>query len=236
MFRVIPAIDIKDGKCVQLRQGKEDDVIFENDSPVDIAGMWVERGAKVLHVIDLSGSFQGRLVHEDLILKIAELAEVQVGGGIRSAEIAERLLDNDVDRVIIGTIAIEKSDDVRELAERYPGRVMIAIDSKGGRVVVRGWKENTCLLPVEVAEIYQDCDVSFLFTNVDVEGLMSGIDENAVKSVVGSIDKPVIVSGGVSSAEDVLKVKKAGAAGVVIGSAIYTGKINYEELISLEED
>ncbi len=236
MFRVIPAVDIKDGKCVQLRQGKEEDIIFESDSPVDIAKMWVEKGAKVLHVIDLSGSFQGRLVHEDLILRIAELAEVQVGGGIRSIEVAERLLDNGVNRVILGTIAIEKSDEVKDLAERYPKRVVIAIDSKGRKVVVKGWKESTCLMPVEVARIYRDCDVGFLFTNVDVEGLMRGIDEGAVREVVESIDRPVIVSGGISGVEDVLKVKRAGAAGAVIGSALYTGKINYEEVISLEED
>jgi len=236
MFRIIPAVDIKDGKCVQLRQGKEEDVIFEKDDPIETAKMWVEKGAKILHVIDLSGSFRGRLIHEDIILKIAEMAEIQVGGGIRSIETAENLLKKGVDRVILGTIAIERSDDVKELAEKYPKRVMIAIDSKGGRVVVKGWKETTCLLPLDVARIYEDYDVSFLFTNVDVEGLMEGIDIEVIENVVGAIDKPVIISGGISDVKDVIEIKRTGAAGVVIGSAIYTGKINYEEIISLEED
>ncbi|WP_456368931.1 1-(5-phosphoribosyl)-5-[(5-phosphoribosylamino)methylideneamino]imidazole-4-carboxamide isomerase [Geoglobus sp.] len=236
MFRVIPAVDIKDGKCVQLRQGKEDDVIFESDDPVNVAEAWVERGAKVLHVVDLSGSFKGRLVHEDLILKISELAEVQVGGGIRSIEVAKRLLDLGVERVIVGTMAIEMSDDVKSLADEYPERVMVAIDSRNGKVVVKGWKENTCLSPLEVMRMYSDFDVSFLFTNVDVEGLMKGIDENAIKLVVDAANRPVIVSGGITGIEDVKKVKNAGAAGVVIGSALYTGKLRLEDVLPLEED
>ncbi len=236
MFRVIPAVDIKDGKCVQLRQGKEDDVIFESDDPVKVAKVWVERGAKVLHVVDLSGSFKGKLTHEDTILKISEFSEVQVGGGIRDTETARRLLDLGVERVIVGTMAIEKSDEVKKLAEEYPGRIVIAIDSRGGKVVVRGWKENTRLSPVEVARIYSDYDVSFLFTNVDVEGLMRGIDENAVRRVVETVSKPVVVSGGITSIEDVKKVKNAGAAGVVIGSALYTGKLRLEDVLPLEED
>ncbi len=236
MFRVIPAVDIKDGRCVQLRQGNEREVIFESDSPVEIAKMWVERGAKVLHVVDLSGSFEGKLRHVDIILRISQLAEVQVGGGIRDPETAERLLKRGVDRIIFGTIAIENSDVVKELAEKYPSRIMIAIDSRGGRVVVKGWKETTCMFPADVARVYGEYDVSFLFTDVDVEGLMKGIDEEAIKKVVSSTERPVYVAGGISSAEDVLKIKRAGAAGAVIGSALYTGKINYEKLISMEED
>lgn len=236
MFRVIPAVDLKDGKCVQLRQGKEDDVIFEDRDPVSVAKSWVKRGARVLHVVDLSGSFRGKLIHENTILEISKFAEVQVGGGIRDAEMAKRLLDLGVERIIVGTMAIEKSDDVKALAEEYPGRIMVAIDSRGGSVVVRGWKVNTCLTPEEVARIYSEHDVSFLYTNVDVEGLMRGIDEDAVRKVVEAIDKPVVVSGGITSVGDVEKVKKAGAAGVIIGSALYTGNLRLEDVLPLEED
>lgn len=236
MFRVIPAVDLKDGKCVQLRQGKEEDVIFESDNPVEIAEKWVEKGAKALHVVDLSGSFQGKLMHEDTILRISELAEVQVGGGIRDTKTARRLLDHGIDRVIVGTMAVERSEEVKELAKEYPGRIMIAIDSKKGNVVVKGWKENTCLSPADVMRMYADSDVSFLFTNVEVEGLMRGIDENAVKQIVETADKPVIVSGGITSVDDVVKIKNSGAAGVVVGSALYTGKLRLDELLPLEED
>lgn len=236
MFRIIPAVDLKDGKCVQLRQGKKEDVIVELEDPVEVAKEWVKRGAKVLHVVDLNGSFEGKLYHEDLILEISKLAEIQVGGGIRDIETAEKLLENGIDRIIVGTMAIEKSDEVKELAERYPWRVVIAIDSRNGKVVTRGWMENTCLTPLDVAGIYSDYEVQFLFTNVDVEGLMKGIDEKAIVDVVSSTKKPVIVSGGVSSIEDIFRIKKAGAVGVVIGSALYTGKINLESALSLEED
>jgi len=235
MFRIVPAVDLKDGKCVQLRQGDEKRVIFESDNPIEIAKKWVEKGARILHVVDLNGSFEGKLVHEDLIFRISRIAEVQVGGGIRDYSTARNLLENGVDRVIVGTMAVENSDDVKRLAEEYPGRVVVAIDSRGGKVVTRGWKSQTCLTPIELSRVYEGYDIIFLYTNVDVEGLMSGIDYEMVREVCQNAGKPVIVSGGFSSVDDVIKAKEAGAIGVVLGSSLYTGKLSIEELLELEE-
>jgi len=235
MFEIIPAVDLKDGKCVQLQQGKASSVIVSIDNPVYVAENWVKKGAEILHVIDLNGAFEGRLYHEDLILKMRETIDVkmQVGGGIRSTEIAEKLLEKGIDRVIIGTLAYEKPRDVISLAKKYPERIMVAIDSRKNRVVVKGWKESTELSPVQFARLYEGYELSFLYTNVDVEGLMKGIDVSSVKEVVENIDLPVYVAGGISSVDDVRAVKSVGAKGVVIGSAIYTGKLDFEELLKM---
>ncbi len=236
MFRVIPAVDIKSGKCVQLQQGDEKRKIIEIDDVVGVAKGWVEKGAKILHLIDLDGSFRGRLVHENLILEISRFVDVQVGGGIRDSKTAENLLNKGIRKVIIGTLAVKNPDEVIKLAEKYPNRIIIAIDSRKGEVVVKGWRESSKLSPLDLAKIYEDCDVEFLYTNVDVEGLMRGVDYSSIKNVVENIGKPVIVAGGVSTAKDVERIKEIGAKGVVIGSALYTGKLNFEDIIKLEEE
>lgn len=234
MFRVIPAVDLKDGKVVRLRQGKENEITFEAENPVEVAKSWVEKGAKVLHVIDLDGAFQGKMRHEDIIAEIASLAEVQVGGGIRDFKVAERLLDLGVERVIFGTLAVEKVEEVREFAESWERRVMIAIDSKKGRVAVKGWKETASLTPIQLAEIYDDLRVSFLYTNIDVEGLVSGIEREKIAEVVKALRNPVYIAGGITSVENIRFIKRSGATGVVIGSALYTKKLKFEEAIRVE--
>ncbi|WP_290597351.1 MULTISPECIES: 1-(5-phosphoribosyl)-5-[(5-phosphoribosylamino)methylideneamino]imidazole-4-carboxamide isomerase [unclassified Archaeoglobus] len=234
MFRVIPAVDLKDGKAVRLRQGREDEVTFEAEDPVEIARRWVEKGARVLHVIDLSGAFQGRLRHEDIIAKIAKMAEVQVGGGVRDFDVAERLFNLGVDRVIFGTLAVKRVEELRKFAEKWEGKVTVAIDSKKGKVAVKGWKETVELTPIQLAKLYDDLNVSFLYTNIDVEGLVSGIDREKIIEIVKSLRNPVYVAGGITSVEDIRFIKRAGAAGVVIGSALYTKKLKFEEAIKVE--
>jgi phosphoribosylformimino-5-aminoimidazole carboxamide ribotide isomerase len=237
MFRVIPAVDIKGRKVVQLVQGMKDRVTFEANNPVGVAKRWVELGARVLHVIDLDGAFEGRLKHESIIAEISKLPiEIQVGGGIRDLNIARRLLEHGVSRVILGTIAVRRVDDVREFAKRFPGRVMIAIDSRKGKVTVEGWTDTLSITPVELGRLYDDLELSFLYTNVDVEGLVSGINTEKIAEVVESLDNPVYVAGGVSTPDDVRYIKRCGAAGVVIGSALYTGKLKFEEVLKIEHE
>jgi len=232
---VIPAVDLKGGKVVRLIQGKRDKVTVELENPLEVAKMWIEKGARVLHVIDLDGAFEGKLFHEDVIIEIANIVETQVGGGIRSLEIAERLLNAGVERVIFGTLAVKNVKAVKRFAEEYPKRVMVAIDSKKGKVVVEGWVKKTELTPIEVAKLYEDCEVSLLYTNVDVEGLVSGVELEKIREVVEGTSLPVYVAGGISSLDDVRAIKRCGAVGVVIGSALYTGKVKLEELLGEEE-
>ncbi len=236
-FEVIPAVDLKDFKCVQLQQGRAERVLVSISDPVKVAVGWMERGAKTLHVVDLSGAFGGNLYHEKIIFEIVKEAKsrdvtIQVGGGIRSAEIAVNLLEKGVDRVILGTLAFENPDVVKALAKKYPERIVVAVDSKEGKVVVKGWKEKTNLSPAEFASIYEGYDILLLYTNVDVEGLMKGVSLRSIRDVVESVNFPVYVAGGISSIDDVLNIKKVGAKGVIIGSALYTGKIVFEELLN----
>ncbi len=236
MFRVIPAVDIKNGKVVRLRQGRENEITFEAENPVRVAKNWIEKGAKVLHVIDLDGAFQGKLRHEREIREIISLgAEVHVGGGIRSLDMAEKLLNYGARRVILGTIAFERVDEVRKFAERWKDRVIIAIDTKQGKVAVRGWKEKTEISPLEFARIYEDCEVSFLYTNIDIEGLAMGINRENLE-FLRNIKRPFYVAGGISSIEDILFIKKLGARGAILGSALYMGKIKLEEALRLEHE
>ncbi len=235
MFRVIPAVDLKGGKVVRLVQGRREKVTVEIENPVEVARDWVRRGAKVLHVVDLDGAFEGKLFHEDVVVEIARFAEVQVGGGIRDLRIAERLINRGVDRVIFGTLAVKDVEAVKRFAREYPKVVMVAIDSKGDRVVVEGWVRRTELTPLELAKVYEDCEVSILYTNVDVEGLVSGIEIEKIANVVENVSLPVYVAGGVSCLEDVKAIKRCGAKGVVIGSALYTGKLKLEDVLKVEE-
>ncbi len=235
VFRVIPAVDIKGGKVVRLVQGKRDMIRLELENPLEVAKMWVKKGARVLHVIDLDGAFEGKLFHEDVILKIANIVETQVGGGIRDFKIAERLLDAGVKRVIFGTLAVRDVKSVKNFAKIYPNRVMIAIDSRKDNVFIEGWIKKTELKPIEVAKLYEDCDVSLLYTNIDVEGLVSGVEIEKIREIVESTSLPVYVAGGISSLDDVRAIKKCGARGVIIGSALYTGKVKIEELLGEEE-
>ena len=237
MFRILPAIDLKGGKVVRLRRGREDEVTVMLDNPIDVADNWIKRGARALHLIDLDGAFRGRLRHEDVIMDIKKRfkVEMQVGGGIRDIRIARRLIENGIDRIILGTLAIRDVRSVKKLAEMYPNRIMIAVDSRRNRVAIEGWKSITEFTPVEIARIYEDCDVSILYTNIDVEGLVSGVELERIERIVRSVDLPVYVAGGITSRRDVMNIKRIGAAGVVIGSALYMNVLRLEDVIDLEE-
>ncbi len=235
-FLVIPAIDLKDGKVTRLIQGDFNRVTLQVDNPVDVAAKWVKDGARCLHVIDLDGAYHGRLRHHDVILEIRKKCnvEIQVGGGLRAKAEIENLIKEGITRVILGTIAIEKMDFAKKLAESYPGRITIAIDSRGGKVAIDGWRKQSHLTPLEIVDYFEDYDVSFLYTNIDVEGLVSGTDYRKIEEIVNSTSRSVYIAGGISSLEDIEFVRKCGAAGVIIGSALYTGKIDFKQAVKLQ--
>ena len=233
-FLVIPALDLKDKKCVQLVQGDPSKKIVELEEPVSIAKHWEEKGARRLHLIDLDGAILGERKNEGIVKEIVkELSiPVQFGGGIRSLEDAMHFLDLGVEKIILGTLAIKSPEIVEKLEEKYgKERIIIALDSKQGYVAIKGWKKTTKIKATELAKKFESLVEEFLFTNIDVEGKMRGINEKIIKEVISSTKAKVIVSGGISSVEDVKKIKSLGAGGVVIGSALYTGKISFDILI-----
>lgn len=233
-FEVIPAIDLRGGRCVQLRQGKKEEEIFSSaDNPVEIAKKWVMQGATRLHIIDLDAAFQATKNNFAVVRNIAESegvrgkAKIQVGGGIRSYEAAVKFLDVGVDRILFGTAALKSPNLVETVVNEFSSeRVMVALDVRKGKVAIDGWRETTGLAAKEAAKEAERMGAgSLLFTNIDVEGLMRGIEPKVVQEFVSAVSVPVVIAGGVSSMEDVERIKEAGASGVVIGSALYTGKL-----------
>ncbi|APW97232.1 1-(5-phosphoribosyl)-5-[(5-phosphoribosylamino)methylideneamino]imidazole-4-carboxamide isomerase [Halobiforma lacisalsi AJ5] len=237
-FDVIPAVDVKSGEVVQLVQGERGTEKTYGD-PVEAARRWVDAGAETLHLIDLDGAFEGERENADAIDAVVDAVDVpvQLGGGIRTAADAVDLLERGVDRVILGTAAVENPEIVAEISDDHPGSVVVSLDAKEGEVVVEGWTEGAGISPVEAAERYEDLGAAaILFTNVDVEGKLEGVATEPVRELVEATDVPVIASGGVATLEDVRALEDAGAAAVVVGSALYEGAFTLEEArAALEE-
>jgi len=228
-MEVIPAVDMKAGECVQLVQGEEGTGETYGD-PVDAARRWVNEGANRLHVVDLDGAIDGERRNARHVRRTVNETDVdvQVGGGVRSVEDAAALFDAGADRVVMGTAAMENPPMVGDVAEH--GDVVVSLDARDGEVVVEGWKEGAGASPVEAARRFEDVGASaFLFTNVDDEGLLEGVTAEPVEELVDAVDVPVIASGGVATPEDVRSLREAGAAGVVIGTAFYEGRMTYDE-------
>lgn len=234
-MKVFPAVDILGGRCVQLVQGKRGSGC-EYGSPLECAFRWIEEGASCLHIINLDGAFGSAADNAGLIRELVKEtgAYVQLGGGIRSVEDACSWLETGVDRVILGTLAIERPGAVTEISDLFgSGRVVAGVDARDGQVVVKGWEESAGDY-IGWAKKFEDARAgALLFTNVDVEGLQNGIDPLPVERLVNATSLPVIVAGGVSSVEDVVKIKKIGADGIVLGSALYSGKIDLREALEV---
>jgi len=230
-FEVIPAVDMQDGEVVQLVGGERGTGKTYGD-PVEAAAGWVDAGARTLHLVDLDGAFEGDRANGPALDAILEAVDVdiQFGGGIRTAHDACGLLEAGVDRVILGTAAVENPAIVGAIDEDFPGSVMVSLDAKGGEVVVEGWTEGTGLDPAEAAARFEaEGAAAILFTDVEVEGRMDGVRTDEIERVVDAVDVPVVASGGVSTLDDVRALKDTGAAAVVVGTALYEGAFTLAE-------
>ncbi|WP_049983914.1 1-(5-phosphoribosyl)-5-[(5-phosphoribosylamino)methylideneamino]imidazole-4-carboxamide isomerase [Halorubrum sp. BV1] len=239
-FEVIPAVDVQDGEVVQLVGGERGTGKRYGD-PVEAAERWIDAGAETLHLVDLDGAFEGERANAAAIESVVEAVPagvgLQLGGGIRTADDARDLLDLGLDRVILGTAAVESPEIVAAIDETHPNSVVVSLDAKDGEVVVGGWTEGTGLDPAEAASRYADLGAgAVLFTNVDVEGQLAGIDRTAVERVVEAVDVPVVASGGVATTDDVVALKEAGAAAVVVGTALYEGTFTLREAQAAADD
>jgi phosphoribosylformimino-5-aminoimidazole carboxamide ribotide isomerase len=234
-FEVVPAVDMQDGEVVQLVQG-ERGTEKRYGEPVEAARRWVEEGAETLHLVDLDGAFEGERKNAPAVEAVLDAVDVdvQLGGGIRTAEDARSLLDRGVDRVILGTAAVERPEIVAEVSETHPGTVVVSLDARGGEVVVSGWTEGTGLDPAEAAARYEKLGAgAILFTDVDVEGRLEGVQTDRVERVVDAVDVPVVASGGVASLDDVRALEEAGAAAVVVGTALYEGAFSLADAMAI---
>jgi phosphoribosylformimino-5-aminoimidazole carboxamide ribotide isomerase len=241
-FEVIPAVDVQDGQAVQLVGGERGTERTYGD-PAVAADRWVNAGASTLHLVDLDGAFEGERGNATAIESIVSEVEtdIQLGGGIRTVEDAISLLDRGVDRVILGTAAVENPDIVSVITEESPNTdtnpVMVSLDAKGGEVVVSGWTEGTGLDPATAAARYEELGAgAILFTDVDVEGQLQGVRTDPIERLVESVDIPVVASGGVASLDDIRALEQAGVAAVVVGTALYEGTFTLEEAMDVVGD
>ncbi|MFA6363372.1 1-(5-phosphoribosyl)-5-[(5-phosphoribosylamino)methylideneamino]imidazole-4-carboxamide isomerase [Methanoregula sp.] len=234
-MRIFPAVDILGGRCVQLVQGKRESATAYGD-PLSCAHRWLNAGADALHVVNLDGAFGESAKNAELIRALVKDTgvEIELGGGIRSVEDGGRWLETGVTRIILSTLAIQQPESIRTLAQEFGSeRVMAGVDARGGLVAIHGWQE-TAGDYIGWAKTFEQLGAGFLlYTNVDVEGLQKGIAAGPVRQLIGNVRIPVVVAGGVSGRADVATLREAGAYGAVLGSALYSGKINLSE--ALEE-
>jgi len=236
---IIPAIDLKDGNCVRLRQGRmEDDTLFSTD-PAQMARRWQREGACYLHLVDLNGAFAGSPVNREAIASIVDALDIpcQLGGGIRSLATIEDYLTLGLDRVILGTVAVEQESLVAEAARRFPGRICVGIDARRGKVSTRGWAEETELEALDLAMKMQDFGVAaIIYTDILRDGMQAGVNLDETGRLAEALDIPVIASGGIASLEDVkqlLTIADKGVAGAITGRALYEGSLDLGEAMKL---
>ncbi len=230
---IIPAVDIKDGKCVRLHQGKFDAVTEYFTDPVEAALRWSGAGAGLIHLVDLDGALAGRAVHIELIKRIIEATgvEVEIGGGIRDMATAEAYLElAGVKRIILGTAAYRDRDFLKALTAKYPGRVAVGIDAVKGYVALKGWLDVTDTKDIDFARELEGLGVSaIIYTDISRDGSLSGPNVEATCAIADSVDIPVVASGGISSMEDIKKYEGRNIEGIVVGKALYTGDVDLND-------
>ena len=241
-MQLIPAIDLKDGKCVRLRQGRMDDETVFSEDPLAVAGRWVKAGARRLHLVDLDGAVAGFPINADIIGRIAEAhpdVGVQVGGGIRSFEVIQTYLDVGVNHVIIGTQAVRAPHFVDDACLEFPGHIIVGLDAREGRVATDGWASVSETAASDLARRFEDAGVdSIVFTDIGRDGMMRGANAEATAELARAIDIPVIASGGVTNLDDVralCAVADAGISGAIVGRALYEGSIDLAEAQGLAD-
>jgi phosphoribosylformimino-5-aminoimidazole carboxamide ribotide isomerase len=236
---IIPAIDIKDGRCVRLFQGDMDKetVYFEN--PLDAARHWVAEGATFIHIVDLNGAVEGRPVHTREVEAICNVTglSVELGGGLRTLAAIEAALQLGVSRVVIGTAAYADAEFLRTLCKKFPGKIVVGIDARDGKVAVKGWKEPTSMDAVELAKrCEQDGASHIIYTDISRDGTREGVNIDETLKIAQSVNIPIIASGGVATLDDIRKLlplEKEGVEGVIVGRALYAGAFSYHDILNL---
>jgi len=233
---LIPAIDIKEGKCVRLRQGLMEDSTVFSDSPLAMADKWVELGAKRIHLVDLDGAFAGKPANANVINAIAEKypnVPIQIGGGIRDEKTIQAYIDAGVQYVIIGTRAANEPEFIGEIAAEFGKNLIIGLDAKDGIVAVDGWAKLTDHNVVDLAKRFENDGVqAIIYTDIARDGMMQGVNLDATKHLAESVNIPIIASGGVTNMDDLIelqKIENSGISGVITGRAIYEGTLDFAE-------
>ena len=236
---IIPAVDIKNGKCVRLYQGRMDTETVFSDDPSAMAEKWVDEGAEIVHVVDLDGAVEKRPRNLDSIKKIIHRinARVQVGGGIRNEKTVKMFFEMGVERVVVGTEAIQNPKFVKDACKAFPGRIVVGIDARDGLVAIEGWTKTTQIKALDLAKQFEDCGVAAVnFTDIHRDGMKTGPNINETRRLAEAISIPVVASGGVSTIKDIqnlMALEAVGVVGIITGRALYSGSLNLKEAIEV---
>ncbi len=241
---IIPAIDLKDGHCVRLKQGLMEDATVFSEDPAAMARLWVDKGGRRLHLVDLNGAFAGKPVNEAAIKSIVSAVggdiPIQLGGGIRDLETIERYLDDGIGYVIIGTAAVKSPGFLHEACYAFPGQVMVGLDAKDGKVAVDGWSKLTGHDVIDLAKKFEDYGVeAVVYTDIGRDGMLTGVNIEATVALAQALKIPVIASGGITSLDDVTKlcaVEAEGIMGAITGRAIYEGTLDFAAAQALADE
>jgi len=232
---IIPAIDIKDGRCVRLEQGRAGTETVYSDDPVEVARRWESEGAELIHVVDLDGAFSGTPRNDALILKMVQSVKIpiQAAGGIRTVDEIGRYVRQGVARIVLGTRVVSDRSFLETACRSFPGRISLGLDTRAGKVLVKGWTETTEQTALEMAGQMDGLGLlSIIFTDVQRDGMLQGPNLDAIRDLARSTEIPVIASGGISSLDDIralLSIESSGVAGVIVGKALYTGAVKLDE-------
>lgn len=239
---IIPAVDIKKGRCVRLFQGCMDKETVFSDDPAAMAKRWGDEGAEIIHVIDLDGAIKKSPQNLNSISNIIDSvnAHIQVGGGIRDKKTVGLLLDLGAERVIIGTEAIKNPNFVKDACKAFPGRIIVGIDARNGFVAIEGWTKTTKTKAVDLAKQFEDCGVAVInFTDIHRDGMQTGPNIDETRLLAEAVSIPVVASGGVSTIEDIknlLPLKEVGVVGIITGRALYSGSLKLKEAIEIAKE
>ena len=236
-MEIIPAVDIRNGRCVQLYQGDYDRETIFSEDPEEVAKKWVDLGANRLHIVDLDGAREGEPVNIEIISKMisSTLVPVQIGGGVRSLEVAERLINIGADRVMIGTVAVKQPELVEQICSVIsPESVVISVDTRNGYLASDGWTNTSNLTTSNlVSRLSQLGAVRFMHTDIDRDGTLTGPNFSAIKTMLASKAKKLLVAGGISTIEHLVQLSQLDVEGAILGTSIYTGRIDFHKAISV---
>lgn len=234
---IIPAIDLKDGRCVRLFQGEMDQETVYFEDPVAAAKHWVGEGARFLHIVDLNGAVEGRPVHAKEVAAICAVPgiSVELGGGLRSVDAVRAALDLGVSRVVIGTAAYDNAELLQNLCNKFPGKIVVGIDARQGKVAVKGWKETTAMEAVDLARRCEKAGAArIIYTDISRDGTREGVNLDETLKMARAVSIPIIASGGVANLDDIRKLlplEKAGVEGVIVGKALYTVAFSFRDAL-----
>lgn len=234
-MQIWPAIDLRGGKCVRLQQGDYARETVFGDDPAEMARHWVDQGGQFLHLVDLDGARAGSVANWESVSAILAAVDVpcELGGGVRDEQTIARLLEMGLQRVVIGTLAIKQPDWFRQMCAKFPGRLALGIDARGGLVATEGWLETSHVKAVDLAQGFaREKIAAIIYTDIETDGMLSGPNLGALAEMAAAVDVPVIASGGIATADDIAKLNQLPVAGCIIGRALYEGTLKLADALA----